>query len=142
MAKFAGIDVTLGVDDGASGYTEIAQVRDISGPPLSLRTFELACRSAATNWVEVIAGLLDAGELTLEIAFDPDDATHKHTGTTGIMGLMIARTLTSFQMAFPDATPTTWTFNAYVSGFAIKAPLEGGLTADLKLRISGGLTIA
>jgi len=142
MAKFAGIDVTLSIDDGASGFDEIAQVRDITGPPLSLRTFELACRSAATNWVEVIAGLLDAGELTFEIAYDPDNATHSHTGTTGILGLMIARTLTTFRVTWPDATPVTWTFDAYVTGFAPKAPLEGGLTADLKLRISGAPTIA
>lgn len=141
MAKFSGVDVTIGIDDGASGYTDIAQVRDISGPNISLRMFELACRDGGAN-VEYIAGLIDNGTVTFEIAWDPDDATHSHTGTTGILGKLTGRTLTSFRVTWPDPTATTWTFSAFVSEFAPSAPLEGGLTADLTLTISGAVTIA
>ena len=140
--EYPGVDATLLIDDGASGYDEIAGVMDITGPGISLRTFEMATRDATSNFVEHIAGLLDAGELTFAIAYDPDDATHKHSGTTGILGLMLARTLIAFKLAMPDTTPTNWTFSAFVTNFQPKMPIEGGMTADLTLRISGAISIA
>jgi len=144
MAKYAGYGVTLQVDiDGAGAGTaaEIGQVRDISGPGLSRDTIETTARDSTNNWREYIKGLKDAGEVSFDILFDPDLTTHAKA--TGILAdLWDDSTIASWIVTFPDTTPTTWTFDGIVTAFEPKAPMDGELSADVTIKVSGEPVIA
>jgi hypothetical protein len=132
----------LKVGDGESSetFTTIFEVGDISGPGLGLDTEESTNHSSPGGWEEVIATILRTGEVTFPVNYEPTEATLN--ATTGLIADVVARTLRNFQLVFPDAGSTTWSFAAYVTAFEPGAPVNGKLTADVTLKPSGQPTLA
>jgi hypothetical protein len=119
---------------------EIAEVKDISGPGLSLNTIDVTAHDGS-GWRDFVATLLDAGEVTFEINYVPTGATHDNTAG-GLLYAMDQQTLEDFDLIFPDAGTTTWSFDGYVTAFEPGAPVDGALTASVTIRISGDPTLA
>ncbi len=130
----------LQIGDGqpTETFTTIAEVESISGPNFSLNVSEVPRQDS--DWMEVVPGLLDAGEISLDIHFVPTNATHGYSA--GLLKDMTDRTLRNFKLVFPDSGATTWAFAAYVTGFEISAPGDDKLGASVTLRISGQPTLA
>lgn len=142
MTEFASLGTLLKIGDGGAteAFTTVAQVGDISGPSLSASQTEVTNHSSAGNYREFVPTFLEPGELTASIFYDPADATHDPS--TGILADYEARTLRNWQLVFTDTGTTTWAFAAYVTGFSISAPVDGALTADLTLMLTGQPTLA
>jgi predicted secreted protein len=142
MSKYFGGDVLLKLAlDGSTNLTTIAQVRDISGPGISRDAPESTARDSTNKWREFIKGFKDGGEVTFDIVFDPDLGTHDDA--TGILAdLNDDDTIASWQLTWPDDTPTTWTFNGIVTGFEPTAPYKDTLTASVTIKVSGEPVIA
>lgn len=133
----------LQIGDGATpteGFTTVAEVLDIGGPGLALGLTDGTHHGSPGGWIEKIPTLLDAGEVSFDIQYDPVGATHD--ASTGLINDMENKTLRNFQLVFPDTGTTTWSFSAYVAGFEPSAPVEGKLTASVMLDISGQPTLA
>ena len=121
-------------------FTTIAEVRDISGPELVSETVEVTNHDSVDGWKEYVATLLGGGAVTFGVNYIPTDATHDHT--TGLLVDMTARTLRNWQLVFPDAGSTTWSFPAYVTGCVPAEPVAGELSMAVTLLISGKPTLA
>jgi len=132
----------LKIGDGADPevFTTIAEVMNISGPSLSMDAIDVTNQSSVNGWKESIGGLLDGGEITFDINYLPTDATHN--ATAGLINDMQNRTLRNFQLVFPDASSTTWSFSALITGFEPSADVSDKLTASVTLKISGQPTLA
>jgi predicted secreted protein len=135
-----GTFLKIGNGGGPETFTTISYVRDISGPSLEMEALETTNHSSTSGWRTFIGGLLTGGEVTLEILYDPDDATHN--ATAGLINDMENRTVRNFQLVFTDPTPTTWSFAALVTGFEPSAPYDDLLTASVTLTVSGVPTLA
>lgn len=135
-----GLTTTASSADTTAGetLTEIAQVQNISGPGLALDTEDVTTHDQATAWEEVVATILRSGEVSVDIVYDPNGATHD--AGTGLVNMLDARTLVGFSMVFPGAV--TWAFAAYVTGFEPGAPHDGALTATTKLKLYGAPVLA
>lgn len=118
--------------------TTIAECRNISGPNITLGTVDATHQTSTGAVREYIATLLDSGEITFEVNFLPTDATHSFAA--GLGNDMTARTFQAFSLVLTDAGLMTATFSAYVTSFALTAPLDGKLTANFTLKISGPIT--
>jgi len=142
MTNFAAKGTLIKQGDGASPevFTTIAQVVGLGGPSISLDPLDVTNHSSVEGWKEFVGGLLDGGELTLEINFDPADGTHD--STTGLIKDMTDRTVRNFQLVFSDTANTTWTIPALVTGFEPAAPVDGKLSASVTLKVSGKPTFA
>jgi len=142
MTEYASTGTLLKVGDGGAtdAFTTLAQVGDISGPSLGASNVEVTNHSSTGNYREYVPTFLEPGELTATLFYDPADATHDPS--TGILADYEARTLRNFQLVFTDDASTTWAFSAYVTGFSINAPVDGALTADLTLMLTGQPTLA
>lgn len=138
--KSFGTYLKLGDGGATEAFTTIAEVKDISGPSLSLATAEATSHGSTGGWREFVGTLLDGGEITFDVNFVPTGATHSYT--SGLIEDMINRTLRNFQLVFPDTGSTTWAFAALVTGVAPSAPVEGILGASISLKISGQPTLA
>lgn len=138
MAEYSGFAAKLQVQEGT--FTDIAQVRDISGPSMTLDTTDASHRGSA--WKNVVPALIDGGEVTFDIAYDPDLSTHSAAAAPGLPYYMIQRSMKTYKVLFPDATPASASFSALVTKFTPKAPYAGLLTADVTLKISGAITWA
>ncbi len=133
--KFAGFGIAL-----KKGGTAYANVKNLSGPGLSVDTEDVTSHDSTAAWEEHVATILRSGEITLEIAYDPADATHKYAAG-GLVYDLVQRAIIEFTLEFPDTATTTWTFNALVTGFEPGAPVAGGLTATVKFKLTGQPTL-
>ena len=127
------------VDPGPETFNPIGYLMSIGGPGLALDVEDMTTHDQATAWEEVVATVLRSGELSIKIVYDPADTTHD--ATSGLVYQMEEKLLTNYQMIFPDAADTEWDFTAYVTGFEPDAPAAGGLTANVKMKISGAPTL-
>jgi hypothetical protein len=136
MTKYAALGTQL-----LRVSTAIAHVNKISGPNLSLDTEDVTGHDSTGAWEEVVGTILRSGEVTLEIEYDPNHATHKNA-TGGLIADMVTRVTHVYSLVFPVTPAVTWTFDALVTGFNPGSPHNGALTAAVKLKISGEPTLA
>ena len=120
---------------GATGVAEetVAQVTNISGPGLALDTTDVTTHDQATAWEENVGTILRSGEVSLDIVYDPADATHD--AGTGLIYRMEDKIYSFFKLIFP--TDDEWEFSGYVTGFEPSASVDGALTATVKAKITG-----
>ena len=137
--KYSGFAAKLQISISAV-YTDIAGVRDISGPSMSQDTIEASSRD--NNWKEFVGGQVDGGEITFDIVYDPDTVTHSAGSAGGAVLLLITGTKGTYKLSFADTTPATASFSALVTKFTPKAPYNGLQSADVTLKISGAITWA
>lgn len=127
--------MTLSVSPSGSpqSFVAIPEIRSIAGP------------DGQANWIDTTdldstskegrPGLKDNGSLRLSIHYLPDNAAH-----TTLKSAFDNRTLKSWQAVFTDSTSTTWEFDGYVLGFAIRNEVDGVTMADITIRITGDIS--
>lgn len=132
----------LKIGDGAENetFTTVAEVTDISGPGFSVDVEDVTSHSSTGAWEEVIPTIIRSGEISFSVNFIPTGATHSQT--SGLLADMKAKTNRNFQLVFPDNGSTTWTLSTYIVGFEPSMAVDGVLTADLTLKITGQPTLA
>lgn len=129
----AGIDAfgtTLQRGNGASPevFAEIANVTNIGGPGLSRETLDVTAHDSPNGWREHKGGLKDAGEISLDINFDPSE----HDTLLADFADDEAR---NYKLVFPDGTD--WALKAILTGFEASAPHDDKLTASISLKVTG-----
>ena len=92
-----------------------------------------------TSFLEKVGGLLDGGEITLDLNFVPTGATHKEA-VGGLLYNMTQRTVDNYKLIFPDTT--YWIWPCLVTGFTPESPVEGKLGAAVTLTVAGEPTLA
>ena len=125
---------------GPEAFTTIAEVQDIEGPELGLDTEESTSHDSAGGWEDFVPTILRSGDVSFEINYNPTHATHN--AATGLIADMKNRTKRNFQLVFPNAGSTTWSFAAYVTKFQPKAPTAGKLAASVTMKLTGQPTLA
>lgn len=121
--------------------TTIAGVRNISGPGLSLDTEDVTSHDSTNAWEEHVGTILRTGEVTLDLVYDPNAATHKNS-SGGLLADLVSRTAQTYSIVFASNPTVTWSFSAFVTGFEPSAPHDGALTASVTLKVTGEPTLA
>jgi Lambda phage tail tube protein, TTP len=116
-------------------FTAIAGIRDIVPPNLKGGVVDATVMNQADYYKQKVAALIDPGQATFQLAFDPSDTGHK-----AIISDLTGRLLRNWKIIYPDGT-TTWTFAAFVTDVKPKAPLDGLMIADVTLELSGAPTL-
>ncbi len=114
----------------------VAGVKSISGPGLSADTEDVTTHDQAHFWEEQIVTILRSGEATIDLVYDPADASQ-----VDVLAELVGRDEAPFEVRFPDTAQTMWSFNAFVTGFEPSAPVDGSLTASMTIKLSGDLTL-
>ena len=151
-ADEAGFEIAY-ADNGSAGLTddatgtpaatgvaevETANVTNIGGPGLAVDTEDVTTHDQTTAWEEVVATIIRSGEVSLDIVYDPAAATHD--AATGLVYRLEDKVYSFFKLIFPD--DTEWEFSGYVTGFEPGAPVDGALTATVKIKITSQPTLA
>lgn len=127
---------------GPEVFTTIAEVTEITPPALKRESIDATSHASPAAWHEKLKGLKDPGQVTFSINYLPANATHG-IGVGGLLGdFSNDTTISNWKLVFTDGSSTAWIFPAFVVSFAPKAPLNGRLTADVTLEISGQPTLA
>lgn len=137
--KYSGFPAKLQVTI-SSTLTDIAGVRNLSGPSLTQNTIEASSRDSI--WEEFVGGMRSGGEVTMDVVYDPDSATHSGTAAGGFVKDLVAGNTTVYKLSFADTSPFTITFSALVTKVTPKAPYNGLQTADVTFKLTGTPTFA
>ena len=136
MANYAAYGSLLKING-----TTVAGVTNISGPGLTLETIDVTNHSSTSGWREHVGGLKDGGEVSLDIVYDPAEATHMNA-SGGLLYELDQGTSESFSLTFSDTGATVWSFTAFVTSFEPSGAVADGLTAAVTLKITGVPTLA
>ena len=136
----AGLTDDATSESGVAGVdaTEIAAITNIGGPGLSVDTEDVTTHDQATAFEELVATIIRSGEVSLDIVYDPAAATHD--AGTGLVYRLEDKIYSYFELNFSENTQ--WTFWGYVNGFEPGSPVDGALTAAVKVKITAAPTLA
>lgn len=122
------------------GATTIAQVKKIAGPGLKLDTVDVTSHDSTAGWEEVVGTILRSGDVTLDLVYDPNAATHKNA-SGGLIYDLASRVAQTYSIVFPSSGTVTWSFSCFVVEFNPTSDVSGALTATCKLKLTGQPTL-
>ncbi len=133
MAGLDGFGASFLASDMASSptFAEIANVTSISGPSITRNTYDVTAHDSTGEYMEFIGGLKDGGEVTFDLNFDPDEATHQTL--IGYLDDTVAR---DYQVTLPDDA-ATFDFSAFMTSFGLELPTDDKITASVTFKITG-----
>lgn len=135
-----GFLLQLSTTSGDTGvFTTIAEVKDITGPAVSLDVIDVTNQDSPGKYEEIVPSIRRAGEVDFDCHFIPQDATQD--ADSGLLWLANNAFKRGYRLQLQDGLSSYWAFDAYVVGFQTKAPVAGVLTATVKLRITGQPTV-
>ena len=131
----------LKMGDGASpeNFTTVAEITDSPAIPILGAKMEDATSHDSGGWEEFIPTLQNGGEPAFKVNWLPTGATHNET--TGVLAAYMNRTKKNWKVVLPN-TVKTFSFAAYVAEFKGDANVPNKLTAEIKLKITGPVTVA
>lgn len=118
--------------DGTSGgsFSAVAEVMSISGPGISRDAVDVTDFDSTDRFREFVGGLKNAGEVSMDIGFDPDS-----TDVTNFLADINTDTSGYYKIVFPDTTE--WGFAALITGFEPGSPLDDKMTATVTYQLTG-----
>jgi predicted secreted protein len=127
-----GYGTVVEVGDGGSPevFSPFGELVSLTPPPYSRDAVDSTHMQSDHKFREFVPGLRDGGEMSFTINFIPGDAT-----SDLVAAHATDDTLTQWRMVFPNAE--MWSFFAYLTGFAAEVPLDGKMSATVRVRVSG-----
>jgi len=111
-----------------SGF--LAEILEVTGPGMSRESIPTSHMGTTLDHTFTPAKLVDNGELSVNIAFDPSETPPIHEN---------AETIT---ITYPDSGSSAWAFTGFMTGFEPSAPLEERMTGACTLKASGAVSIS
>ena len=121
---------------GGGAFAAVAELRDISGPALSRNPIETTNHNDADE--SFVVGIRRHGEVTFQVGYIPTDASHDDS--TGLIQSWQDGDRDVWRVTYPDGTE--WVFSGFVTNFAVSAPVDDGLVADVSIRTTGTMLFA
>ena len=147
--KWAAQNTFLYVGDGGSPeqFFKVAHLQDITLPKLKADNIDVSTQDETDHYYDYLATMLDSGEATFPMVFDPTEGTHNETPTVagvtagGLKFLFDTRAKRNMRFQFPTSPMTRFRFVAQVTGLAGDAKIKGALMMSVTLKVSGKTTM-
>lgn len=115
----------------AGTYETVASVASVQPPQLERDVAEVEDLDPADEIKQKLPGLIDAGEVTLTLNFDPENA-----GQTALETDFYAGATKSYRIKLPSGQG--WTFPAFISGWAPQEITAGDVVqVEVTLTVKG-----
>jgi len=112
----------------------VGELTNISGIESTLDMIPATTHQSADYHKEVIPGLIDPGEVSIEGFLSETDAN----GQMAMLNDFNSRTKREAIIELPPSTGAKWTFNGYVTSIKIgDSPIDGGIPFSAKIKPTG-----
>lgn len=123
----------FGTEFSWNGET-VAGLNAINGIEITAETVDVTTHDSEGAFREFLTGFLDAGEVSLEGFFDPEDTT----GQQAMLASSLAREIKQCIITFPASTGATWTFDGLITAIKIgDAPVDNAIPFSATIKPSG-----
>jgi predicted secreted protein len=119
---------------GSGTYTTVAELREVPIPSLEGATIDVTTHESPSGVREYIANIPGLGDLTFDIFYRPSHATHDEN--TGLLAKCLNRTKTRFKVVYNISPSKVATFDAFVTRFAPRAPVDNVWTANVRMQVA------
>ena len=137
MAAKIGLGTVVAYESVTPGtYTTVGEVFDFSGTSTSMDTVDATDFSHTDGHRRFLAGLIDAGEITFTLNFDPALTVYGTIDT-----FYKARTAKNWKFSYAGSTVNT-IVSALVTGIGRAVPMDDKMTMEVSLKVSGVMTEA
>jgi hypothetical protein len=137
MAAKIGLGTIVAYESVTPGtYTTVGEVFDFSGTSSSMDTVDSTDFSNTDGHRRFIAGLIDAGEITFTLNYDPALTVYGAIDT-----LYKARTHKNWKFTYAGSTVNT-IVSALITGLGRAVPMDDKMSMEVSLKISGLMTEA
>lgn len=119
-------------------FETIANVTNVGGPSRSRETIDVTSHDSPGQWMEFIGGLKDGGEISLDINYDPAEATHDLDDDFD------DTTARNYQVVIlPDTEDEyTWSISGVMTGLEDEFPYDDKMARTMTIKVSGKPTLA
>ena len=117
------------------GATAVANLTNIGGPSWAVDSIDVSAHDSADAYREFVAGLIDAGEVSLEGNLN----TNAQFKT--MLDQLNTRTATAMTIDFADGVNDI-TFNGFFTALNPSAPHDGKLGFSATVKIAGKATLS
>ncbi len=111
--------------------TTIGNIISIGGPELGRDSLDVSTMDSTAKFREFIPGMIDAGEITMEINYDGTAA-----GTGNMLSAQMTATTSSIIVSI-GADSSTWTCNGFMTGLGHAIPFDDKITQSVTIKLTG-----
>lgn len=111
-----------------------AEITSITPPAYTREAIDATHMASPDEYKEYIAGLMDAGEVSMDLNYIPDAAD--------AFVAAIEAGKRNYQIILPGADEVTFTFAAICTAYQPTAPVDGKMTATATFKVSGKPTLS
>ncbi len=116
------------------GGTAIGNVMSIGGPEFARDSLDVSTMDSTAKFREFIPGMLDAGEITLEINYDGTAA-----GTANLLSAQLTTSAQAIILTLPGSNGT-YTATGFITGLGHAIPFDDKVTQSVKIKLTGQAT--
>lgn len=137
MAGLDAFGTALARSDMASSptFAEVANVTNISGPSISRSTIDVTAHDSSEAWMEFLGSLKDGGEVSMDINWDPEEATH-----ASLVDDLDDTEPRDYKIIFPNDL-AEWAFSGIMTGFEPDYPTDDKVSASVSFKVTGKPTL-
>jgi predicted secreted protein len=114
------------------GGTTVGNIMSVSGPSEARDPIEISTMDSATKFREFIPGMLDAGEITMEINYDGADG-----GTANDLDTMLRATNTNYSVVVTFDDTSTFTSVGFVTALGHAIPYDDKISQSVSVKLTG-----
>lgn len=112
----------------------VAGLTAINGIELSVDTIDVTTHQSANYYKEILPGLIDPGEVSIEGQFDYTDVS----GQQAMLADLNSRTARTGVITFPASTGSSWIFQGYITNLKIgDAPIDDKIPFSATIKPTG-----
>ena len=134
-----GMVVSFGTATGTTTAATLTNVTGISGLDSEVEVIDVTSHDSSGSYREKVASFIDAGQLTFDVNFDPNSATHRAT-TGGILYLRDQKTIVPWKVTFPGSPVHSFLVQGFVKSAPFEAPFDDKLGATITVELTGSAT--
>ncbi len=127
--------VAYGLTFATSG--SIVGITNLDGPNVDRDMIEITNLSSTGQAKEFLAGLIDAGEVSIDVSYQPQNSTHKAILTALVAASQAAATYT---ITLTDSGASTIAQSMFVKSFKLKGAVADKLAATFTFKGTGVVT--
>jgi len=133
MSGAAAFGTTLYI--GGTAGTALANVTRVQWSGLQSDQIDVSAMDGASAFREYVAGMIEPGEVTLDLNFDPGATSHAAMKTA-----LEGRGTAQYAIKWSDAANTVYNFTAFVRSMSGGGQYDDKLEGSVTLKITGPIT--
>jgi hypothetical protein len=136
-----GVVVQFGTTTGTVTSATLTNVTNVSGLDSDVEEIDVTSHDSVGRYREFVSSFIDAGEVQIDLNFNPQETTHRST-TGGVLWLLNQGIVAPWKIKFPGTPTHSVSFMGFVKSAPIDLPYDDKQSATVTVRVAGSATWA